>query len=405
MSDREITLVIHNDEKVELRRPGYDAVDGILDFNNLRLNTINVFKNWLNADKITEYGELVVLGRHLYEGLFASSKLVTTFEQAWDEARKYDQKLRIQLTFKEEAWKHGLASLPWEYLYHPEREFLAIDLNCIFARYMALSSPRPATLEIPDRTVKILVVVSQPEALRPVIADGVIDEIKNLESAAKVNIQELQNPTLEEFGESLTSFTPHIVHWVGHGEYDSSKGVCKIAGVDANRTLRWWPDRLFAMKFKDIEKSPPYLVVLQMCETGKTDSHDTLKFSGSFTGVAPRLMESQIPAVVAMQYPIRQDYAIGFSTNFYKGLAERDVDDAFQEARRAIYSIDNEALEKGIFGTPVLYWRSGLGRMFRTRNLAELSRPSQGPPVTTSLVGRAESGSVADAQTGSKEIK
>ena len=76
---------------------------------------------------------------------------------------------------------------------------------------------------------------------------------------------------------------------------------------------------------------------------------------------ARSLVQSGIPAVVAMQFEISDQAAITLAHEFYAALSDSyPVDAALAEARKAIFA-QNNILE---WGTPVLYMRTGDGRIF-----------------------------------------
>ncbi len=72
-----------------------------------------------------------------------------------------------------------------------------------------------------------------------------------------------------------------------------------------------------------------------------------------------------VPAVVAMQRPISDRAAIGFSTAFYRHLARGDsLDIALTEGRQAIHSVRSDTCE---WATPVLFLRLPEGNVFVAR--------------------------------------
>jgi hypothetical protein len=70
--------------------------------------------------------------------------------------------------------------------------------------------------------------------------------------------------------------------------------------------------------------------------------------------MASTLIKADIPAVVAMQFPIAYPVVKKFFESFYEELAAgKDIDAAVQTGREKIY-IDPDYFESYIFGTPVL---------------------------------------------------
>ena len=91
------------------------------------------------------------------------------------------------------------------------------------------------------------------------------------------------------------------------------------------------------------------LVVLNSCQGARTTLTDP------FAGVATTLIQSGVPAVVAMQFEISDEPAIVFAEELYTNLIGRQdpIDAAVAEARKAIF-VEVDELE---WATPVLFLR------------------------------------------------
>src|SRR5690606_19372092 len=129
------------------------------------------------------------------------------------------------------------------------------------------------------------------------------------------------------------------------------------------------------------------VAILNACETGLLSS------TQSMVGLGPRLLQRQLAAVVAMQYPITQAAAAVFTREFYRSLATGfPVDAAVSEARKGIYLATNGATPE--WGTPVLFLRAKDGRLFEVEQIepAKVVAPSPPeptrPPEITNFVGR-----------------
>jgi len=99
------------------------------------------------------------------------------------------------------------------------------------------------------------------------------------------------------------------------------------------------------------------LVSLATCESAKSDSPK------GFLGIAPKIVQKGVPAVVAMRYSVLISTAEIFIEEFYNAIAERKpVDWAVQWARNQV------ALDRGLdnreFATPVLFMRAEDGNIF-----------------------------------------
>ena len=129
----------------------------------------------------------------------------------------------------------------------------------------------------------------------------------------------------------------HVLHFVGHGEFDEEEDEGFLELTDAEGL----PDRLFASRLgRYLEDSQSLrLVVLNACESGRTGLD-------ALSGTAATIMRAGVPAVVAMQYEISDPGAITFAKSFYQGLATgRTLDRAVTAARGAMKDANRDTLE------------------------------------------------------------
>jgi len=233
---------------------------------------------------------------------------------------------------------------------------LATDPRFILSRYIPLDYNRPK-LSVDENEMRFLVVVSQPKMLEAVLGDQVIEAIQSLSDNHRITVDKLVNPTIDQFLLSLDEVNPHVLHFIGHGQYDRNKNEGQIAMVKPDGESAGWLNDFEFTEY--IDRTKPRLVVLQACEGGAID------FTNNFSGVAPQLVRKNIPAVVAMQYKITNLAAIRFSRTFYEKLAQGEpVDAAVQEGRKQITLKGGGAYNNRDFGTPILFMRSFDGIIF-----------------------------------------
>ncbi len=114
----------------------------------------------------------------------------------------------------------------------------------------------------------------------------------------------------------------HVLHFVGHGGYDTrtDEGLLALVGEDGQADL------IEAGRLADLlgEAQPaPRLVMLNSCSSGQTGAKDV------FSGTAATLVRSGISAVAAMQFAVSDTAAIAFARGFYTAIAHgRSVDEA-----------------------------------------------------------------------------
>ncbi len=369
MEAAELTLVVRDDNTIRARRQDGAETSGKLILDDLHRNLIRLFVDWLSQEeqdeqkddqnknrKMTRRREFEVFGSLLYKTIF-DEQVGSFFERTFSEARSAERHLRLQLSFEGRA--AHLASIPWEYLYYPATDyrrgfFLSTEPDLVLSRYMPLERARQ-TLTPTKGPLRVLLVVSAPydDDLGYVISDGVLEAIEKLAERYPIQIDSLNQPTIDNFLDKIEEIKPHVLHFIGHGQFNKAEGNGEIALLDIDgRSARWVKDRDFAEYFVHM-RSIPRLVFLHICEGGAVD------LDANYAGLAPQLIRTGIQAVVAMQYPISNDAAIIFSRTFYSTLAKGEpVDIAIQEGRYRITISISKAHDSRVFGIPVLYMRS-----------------------------------------------
>ena len=133
----------------------------------------------------------------------------------------------------------------------------------------------------------------------------------------------------------------HIVHFMGHGEFDGKNGALvfddrQISGEHFSTMIA--------------RESSVRLIVLNACNTARTGTQVGID---PFAGVASSLVMKGLPAVVAMQFPITDGAAILFSGQFYSQLAAgKSFEEAVSEGRASVWENDPDGFE---WATPMLF--------------------------------------------------
>ena len=220
--------------------------------------------------------------------------------------------------------------------------------------------------------LRILVVVSAPDSGRDpgrkpkdaAISDlGTIDYepvIKEIEKLAKSDparfeIHRLDRPNPRSLTDMVHEVRPDVLHFIGHGYLtDTTWWLAMVNESDSTMAL-WADDASVAECLID---HPPKLVFLQACAGARTESFE------SFRGMARRMVESSVGAVVAMQYEVENIVANDFARQFYQALAQGEpVDRAVQRARvyLARYIDEGQAFSSRAFGSPVVFVQTADG--------------------------------------------
>jgi tetratricopeptide (TPR) repeat protein len=156
----------------------------------------------------------------------------------------------------------------------------------------------------------------------------------------------------------------HVLHFIGHGDYDDDSDEGQLALVGDGGRADWVEASRLADLLDEAEPTPR-LVLLNSCSSGQGGAQDL------FSGTAATLVRRGIAAVAAMQFSISDRAAVAFPKGFYTALvAGRGVDEAVKSGRKMILGARG-TLE---WVTPVLYVRGNATRLFT------LTNP---PPATT----------------------
>lgn len=255
-----------------------------------------------------------------------------------------------------------LADLPWELLCDGDTEdFFALSRQTSLVRY--LDVPRASQPIAFTPPLRILAVSASPRSLPPL---DLVEETRRLEAlhqqaGSGIEVRHVANASAGAVREALAGDAWNVLHFMGHGTFDRTSGEGMLAFEGADGRLDLVSGRAFATKLRDLRSLG--VVVLNACNTARA-GHQA---GGSpFRGVATALVLGGVPAVVAMQRPISDRAAIGFSTSFYRHLARGDsIDEALTEGRQAIHSAAPDGCE---WATPVLFLRIPEGNVFVARS-------------------------------------
>jgi hypothetical protein len=222
---------------------------------------------------------------------------------------------------------------------------------------------------------KILVAIACPARYGQLDTDREWKDLKQaltqLESSRLVEVQLLEDATASGLQERLRLEDYHVFHFIGHGDFDEERSEGFLVMEDETH-----------LSMKDLgmllseERRTLRLVILNACKGARASAGDP------FNGLAQRLIQERIPAVIAMQFAISDAAAIDFAGEVYCALAGGlPVESSLAWARKAIYLKGNK-LE---WGTPVLFLRSDHGQIF---TIEEPRRPREA--VTPPIPGRLE---------------
>jgi len=312
----------------------------------------------INGDLLREVGET------LFEFLF-QGQVKELFLSLWVQHVQSDENgsLRLRLNIDEAAIE--LAEIPWEMMYWQD-VFLATQISSLVTRQL---------LNLDYGNIKSLKVAGAPRVLI-VIPGGSGLETEAEEKAIIVSLKKAKIPydvlkeqvSLQDLDDALAAGDYAILHFIGHARFgENEKGEVhgqlrfnQAQSADDPGAEDWAPEtdiQSLLGNYKTLK-----LVVLNACHTGEIGEHPQ---RDGFWGIIPALLRAGIPAVVAMQYAVRDDVAALFGETFYKRLTTGKwaghVDVAVTLARNACYLAYPD--DRG-FATPALYLRSRDGIIF-----------------------------------------
>jgi hypothetical protein len=304
------------------------------------------------------------LGEALFDSLFANEALCEDFVRFYTEVVQHKKQfLRIELDIDEEIMP-DLAALPWEFMCLPARFnqqeiWFGTNPNIVFSRHRALWVAPPPIQLAKDEPLKIALVVASPSNLPKFNYQPVKDVLNELVSQQGERIQLLdivEQADRTAINEVLEQ-EPHILHFIGHGQLKRTEQFGQIALVDRETKKVDWIDAVgFGSLFA---KHRPGIVVLQACE-GATGAS-----AQAFTSVTSKIVQANVPVVLAMQYLVPIYIANQFTSCFYEQVAKGyPVDVAAQLGRLAI-ALEPPHYESRDFATPVIFMRGQDGYLFR----------------------------------------
>ena len=298
------------------------------------------------------------IGKQLYRSLF-HDQIGEFYAEGLALAKQEGFGLRLKLCADlSTPGMSELVSLPWEKIERYGEE-LCLSVCSPLVRFLDTNQPFwPIDLE--DR-LRILVAMANPEVphLKSLNLEEEYKRIYDRFSGSKVvEIEKMSPVNIESLLERLShpEKPVHVLHFMGHGDMRNGEGQLVFEKEDGSpeyvsgRTL---------VRFILHDAEAMQLVFLNACNTAGKGS--TAR-SEVFSGIASTIIKTGMPAVIAMQEPIKDTAAIEFADTFYTRLAHGDsVERALTEGRKKIGIFARESFDWAI---PVLYMHAPDGVLF-----------------------------------------
>ena len=217
-----------------------------------------------------------------------------------------------------------LDALPWE-LMHRDNLPLFTDASLPIAR-IATSFNRQ--FEPPQRCWPLRVMVVVGSADEEIQVEAEIDYIRDgfRKVCGLVDLEVACLPDRDCISKMAEAMRPDVFHFIGHGDVEDKLGYLRLEQQGA-ADIQWTA----AAIRDDLAGGVPRLAVLNACQSGQPSAHEA-------TQVAARgLAELNVPAVIAMQGPIRGIPAARFAKGFYEALSGgKPLDQAVAQARAEV---------------------------------------------------------------------
>jgi hypothetical protein len=289
------------------------------------------------------------IGKRLFDAVF-SGEVDTAYRSSYAVASDRKDKLGLVLRLIDPR----LASLPWEAMYDSRNDEYVCRNEPLVRHVAASSIPIPLSVDPP---LRILGLVSSPTNMARLAVDDekarLSQALADLVDKGLVHLEWVDRADWESVHTRLRDETWHVLHFIGHGDYDEAAHEGTIALVDEDGRAHM----VKADSFADLLNqgtSQPRLVVLNSCKSGHTGTRDV------FSSSAATLVRRGTSAVAAMQFTVSDPAAVDFARGFYASLSKGDsIGTAVQSGRVSMHGGDS--LE---WVTPVLYVRGDTSKLF-----------------------------------------
>ena len=298
--------------------------------------------------------------------------------------------LRVRLWIDDKATR--LHAIPWERIYHThggQNVPLATSTLTPFSRYAASEKDKPEPVS--EWPIRLLFAIANPhdlelnwhlspipvekevQALFKALGDlrqgpfqvtllpgqsGLSDELRvELEKHGYRVID--GRTTLDHILHHLNHPRGHhVFHFLGHGTFhrvdEQDEGTAALLLEAKDGTTDTVKDGDLRDKLANVDPQP-HLIFLAACQSAERPE----KSENAYVGLAPKLVEVGVPAVVAMQDLLKMDVARELTVYFYRRLAGHGiVDRALNEARNLLLKGG-----KVDWAIPVLFLRLREGRL------------------------------------------
>ena len=225
--------------------------------------------------------------------------------------------VRLRLVTREPR----LAGLPWEYTYlsllnrEDPADFMVLNPTVSLVRHEQLPLPLSELHAAEPAELRLLAVTANAPGYPQLDLEREREALETALARLPADLPRLtyqpvlENPTAAELQVALTG-RADLFHFAGHGGVHGAIGYLALPPADGG------PGELSADRLgRLLQAAGVRLAVLGACDSGR-------RGRSQWAGVVPGLVAvAAIPAVVAMQYPVRNSAAVTFASAFYTAVA------------------------------------------------------------------------------------
>jgi hypothetical protein len=256
----------------------------------------------------------------------------------------------------------ALQELPWEFLQNPVNGMPADASRSVVRIVPTIGTDVPAPVKLGGR-VRVLFVSADPHdqdsGVNWAEAEAVTRDTFTVGMPpGTLDFKVVEGSDVEAFRVAVLNTPCDILHFSGHGEVVNGVGRLIFQNRKNNKSEPLDAKSLAVLlKNRNIR-----LVVLSSCDTAAGN------FASRFAVIAETLVRSAgIPAVVANQFPVKDETTAPFVRALYrKLLSSGDIDQAMADGRATIFtSIPGKDPEANFeWGIPTLYRQLGANMIF-----------------------------------------
>ncbi len=248
-----------------------------------------------------------------------------------------------------------LAVIPWEYIFSKRLQWGFVGISAVTPIVRFLRLPQAiGSLEVKLPVRMLLAIPDSPGLQTKMEREQILATLEPLRDTVQVTPL-FGEVTRQQLTDTLATERFDLLHFVGHGDFDEDRAVLVFNRAGGGDELVDHERMASILRNHESMK----LVVLNSCRGAQ------LSASKPFVGMAAELVKLGVPAVIAMQYEIRDDQALCFARVLYRhlfvGADKGRIEIAISHARNALA---DEFRDSNAVGLPVLFMHAQEGVLF-----------------------------------------